>query len=97
MPACHAGGHEFESRTHRKEAFHYGRLFCVLMFLSPNNLLAVVDVRRVGRQRLQLAPQHVIVVTNGLRTLTEPLTDRCRLVGHLTISRSTTLPTICSR
>ena len=30
MPACHAGGHEFESRTHRKRGVNASRFFVYL-------------------------------------------------------------------
>ena len=35
MPACHAGGHEFESRTHRKNSLHVfvQAIFCLLHVL----------------------------------------------------------------
>ncbi len=32
MPACHAGGHEFESRTHRREVFRKGDFFVFYPF-----------------------------------------------------------------
>ena len=44
MPACHAGGHEFESRTHRRKAFKIilegffccmpGMIVCMFICLS---------------------------------------------------------------
>ena len=35
MPACHAGGHGFESRTHRKPSDSFGRFFYSPSFFSP--------------------------------------------------------------
>ena len=34
MPACHAGGHEFESRTHRLNLGIYRGFFCILSSLN---------------------------------------------------------------
>ena len=35
MPACHAGGHEFEPRTHRKGSYRNVRTFFIYHHLSP--------------------------------------------------------------
>ena len=57
MPACHAGGHEFESRTHRKNNTKYNKashkytgdaLFC---FLTVNNSIKKEAIYLVYKAR----------------------------------------------
>ena len=48
MPACHAGGHEFESRTHRRDSSeNSGESFVYLMLIiSKWNGIGLADSKK---------------------------------------------------
>ena len=43
MPACHAGGHEFESRTHRREVHRFSVGFIYLCLENASLIQKIME------------------------------------------------------
>ena len=54
MPACHAGGHEFESRTHRQK---FSRLEClpVTQEVTSSSLVRTAETLESSLENIQWA------------------------------------------
>ena len=53
MPACHAGGHEFESRTHRKKHPQKGCFFVLYIVYQLGKQLDQINYRKWNYQKSQ--------------------------------------------